>query len=89
MIDNTKTEDLNYLKEHKMLNFGKINNSIIANWNNVKDKYLTIYSADCAVWPLAQIANFAFIPLIYQPIYVNILNIFWNSFICLVSQRSH
>jgi len=82
IIDNTKREDFDYIKEHKFINIQKIKESYNKNWNNVKNKYLTIY----AVWPLAQIANFAFIPAIYQPIYVNILNIFWNAFICFVSQ---
>jgi hypothetical protein len=86
MIDNTKKEDFEYIKEHKFVNIQKIKDSYNKNWQNVKDKYLTIYATDCAVWPLAQIANFAFIPSIYQPIYVNILNIFWNAFICFVSQ---
>ncbi len=87
MIDNTKEEDLEYLKKNKFINTGKIISTFNKNWQNVKDKYLIIYSSDCAVWPLVQIANFAFIPSVYQPIFVNIVNIFWNAYICFVSQH--
>ena len=86
MIDNTKREDLDYLIEHKMINIDKIISSFNKNWNNVKDKYITIYMADCAFWPLFQIGNFAFVPPIYQAVLVNGMNIFWNAFICFVSQ---
>lgn len=86
MIDNTKQEDWEYLKTHKFFNTEKINSSITNNWTNVKNKYLTIYATDCAVWPLIQIANFAFVPSVYQPIFVNFVNIYWNAFICFVAQ---
>lgn len=60
--------------------------SIKKAWINVKDKYFQIYVADCAFWPLAQMANFAFIPPHLQPIFVNILNIGWNTFLSYTSQ---
>jgi hypothetical protein len=50
-------------------------NSISKAWSNVKNKFIQIYVADCAVWPLVQMANFAFIPSHLQPIFVNIVNI--------------
>lgn len=55
-------------------------------WTNVKNKFVQIYVADCAVWPLAQMANFAFIPPHLQPIFVNVMNIGWNTFLSYVSQ---
>ena len=67
----------------------RLNESLSKNWTTVKQKYLTIYIADCAVWPLLQIANFAFVPHSLQAIYVNVLNVFWNAFLCYVSQDSH
>ena len=85
LIDNTKKEDWDYLILNKSINVNKITQSFDKNWINVKDKYLTIYMTDCAVWPLIQIANFAFVPEIYQPILVNFINIFWNSFMCYIS----
>jgi hypothetical protein len=64
-------------------------NSCSKAWTNIKDKFLQIYVADCAVWPLAQMANFAFVPSHLQPIFVNFLNIGWNTFLSYVSQDSH
>lgn len=53
---------------------------------NVRDKFLKIYTTDCAVWPLVQMANFALIPEHLQPVFLNCINIFWNAFLCYVSQ---
>jgi hypothetical protein len=61
-------------------------NSVKKAWDNVKNKFVQIYIADCAVWPLAQMANFAFIPAHLQPIYVNFVNIGWNTFLSYTSQ---
>jgi len=81
LIDNTKRDENGIL-----FSMNKFKNSFQNNWTKVKDKYLTIYMTDCAVWPLIQIGNFAFVPAIYQPIFVNFVNIFWNAFICYVAQ---
>uniref|UniRef100_A0A6C0EB84 Mpv17/PMP22 family protein n=1 Tax=viral metagenome TaxID=1070528 RepID=A0A6C0EB84_9ZZZZ len=89
LLANTKKEDFEYIKQNKNLNYAKINKSIVDSWENLKKKYLTIYIADCAVWPMAQMANFAFIPVAYQALYVNSLNILWNAFICYVSQEGY
>lgn len=61
-------------------------NSFKKAWTNVKNKFVQIYVADCAVWPLVQMANFAFVPSHLQPIFVNIMNIGWNTFLSYVSQ---
>jgi hypothetical protein len=55
-------------------------------WTNVKNKFVQIYVADCAVWPLAQMFNFTFVPAHLQPIFVNIMNIGWNTFLSYTSQ---
>jgi hypothetical protein len=87
MLENTNKEDYDYIKENKKLNTDKIKKSFHRAVDNVKDKFVTIYVADCAVWPLIQIANFAFVPEHLQPIFVNFVNIFWNAFICYTSQN--
>ena len=38
------------------------------------------------VWPMAQMINFSFVPQHLQPVYVNILNIGWNTFLCYTAQ---
>ena len=57
--------------------------------DNVKNKWLTIFFTDCAIWPQLQMINFAFVPPHLQAVYVNVLNVFWNAFICYVSQGGH
>ncbi len=56
-------------------------------WSNVKEKFAHIYVMDCALWPLVQMANFAFIPSHLQPIFVNMVNIGWNTFLSYASQN--
>lgn len=63
-----------------------IKNSFDKGIKNVKDKFLKIYMTDCAVWPLVQMANFALVPEHLQPVFLNCINIFWNAFLCYVSQ---
>lgn len=53
---------------------------------DIKNKFLGIYVLDCAVWPMAQMINFSFVPQHLQPVYVNILNIGWNTFLCYTAQ---
>ena len=76
--------DLTNNQEHRSLS--DLKNSISKAWTNVKNKFVQIYVADCAIWPLVQMANFAFVPAHLQPIFVNIMNIGWNTFLSYVSQ---
>lgn len=64
-----------------------IKDGFVTSWKNVKDKFAHIYVMDCALWPLVQMANFAFIPSHLQPIFVNMVNIGWNTFLSYVSQN--
>lgn len=45
----------------------------------VKDKFMTIYTYDCAVWPAAQVINFIFVSPVYRVMYVNGVSLLWNS----------
>lgn len=78
MLDIAKNED--------ELSTSKIIKSAEKSWLNVKNKFINIYVADCAIWPLVQMANFAFVPSHLQPIFVNVVNIGWNTFLSYVSQ---
>ncbi len=82
MLDIVKTE-------REKWSFDFLSKTVSKSIDNVKAKFLKIYVADCAIWPLVQMANFAFIPAPLQPIFVNAINIGWNSFLCYVSQESH
>ncbi len=68
------------------ISFGGFFCAVKKSWENVKKKFVQIYVADCAIWPLVQMANFAFVPEHLQPIFVNIMNIGWNTFLSYTSQ---
>ena len=77
------------IKEKNKLTFERCKESFQKSIENVKNKFVKIYIADCAIWPLVQMANFAFVPAPLQPIFVNCINIGWNAFLSYVSQESH
>lgn len=54
-------------------------------WNHTKKVYGATYAADCVVWPPLQLINFTFIPVQYQVLYVNICNLFWNTFLSFMA----
>lgn len=86
MLENSTKEDWEYLKENKRPNVEKIAGSFTKAVTNAKDKWFNIYFTDCAVWPMLQMINFAFIPPHLHAIYVNALNIPWNAFLSYASQ---
>lgn len=59
-------------------------NSFNTNLDNSIKKWPVIYSTDLMVWPVLQIINFTFVPPHLNSIYVNFINIFWNSFLCYI-----
>lgn len=77
---------LDMVNQKEKISIHNFFNSVKKSWTNVKNKYAQIYIADCAVWPLAQMANFAFVPSHLQPIFVNFINIGWNTFLSYTSQ---
>ncbi len=89
MISTGMALELSNEKNRSNINWTMIKDSFDKSWTNVKNKFAKIYVTDCAVWPLIQMANFAFIPAPLQPIFVNTINIGWNAFLSYVSQESH
>jgi hypothetical protein len=70
-------------------NTGLLKKSFLEGVHDIKTKFGKIYMLDCAIWPMAQMINFSFVPQHLQPVYVNVLNIGWNSFLCYTQQESH
>ena len=56
---------------------------------HVREVFWPSFLADCAVWPAVQVINFAFVPVPLQPIYVNVLNVFWNAFLSFMAHKTH
>jgi hypothetical protein len=83
LLDNTKYDTI------RTISYQQIKNSYNKSWLNIKEKYFEIYKTDCAVWPMAQMINFAFISPHMQPIFVNVGNIAWNTYLSYTSQSSH
>lgn len=55
----------------------------------IQSSFWKIYLIDCLIWPPLQLINFTYVKKEYQPIYVNVLNIFWNTFLSLCLAVSH
>ncbi len=89
MISTGMALELSHESNRDKISWEMISNSFDKSWTNVKNKFAKIYITDCAVWPLIQMANFAFIPAPLQPIFVNTINIGWNAFLSYVSQDPH
>jgi protein Mpv17 len=50
----------------------------------IKQKFLKIYVADWAIWPLSQTINFCYVPFKYRVLYVNVISLFYSTFLCYV-----
>ena len=51
--------------------------------------FVPSYIADSVLWPVAQAINFSFVPVNLQPVYVNVLNVFWNAFLSYMANKGH
>lgn len=53
----------------------------------LKQKFPTIYLADWLIWPPTQLINFFFVPLKYRVLYINLITMFYNVFLCYVKNK--
>lgn len=87
MLHMAKYIDYDEKKIKNNISMEIVKSGFVNSWQNVKEKFAQIYVMDCALWPLVQMANFAFIPSHLQPIFVNMVNIGWNAFLSYASQN--
>ena len=58
-------------------------------WDHTKSVYVATYITDCLIWPPMQLINFTFIPLKFQFLFVNVVNLGWNTYLSLMANKSH
>uniref|UniRef100_A0A1B0F0L5 Mpv17-like protein 2 n=1 Tax=Phlebotomus papatasi TaxID=29031 RepID=A0A1B0F0L5_PHLPP len=64
---------------------GWLENQNLAECNReLREKFLTVYFADWTLWPAAQFINFYFLPPQYRVLYINVVTMFYNIFLCYV-----
>ena len=50
--------------------------------------YVTALTANWTIWPWVQLANFKFVPLNYQALFVNSIALGWNTYLSLLNKTS-
>ena len=48
-------------------------------YSKLKDKFLQVYLCDWILWPPAQMLNFTLVPLRFRVLFVNVMNLAWNT----------
>ncbi|KAK6019334.1 Mpv17 / PMP22 family protein [Ostertagia ostertagi] len=56
-------------------------------WNKMKEDWWTIYSNSLKVWPAVQLANFYLVPLNMRVIVVQLVALFWNTYLSYKTQK--
>eukprot|EP00602_Paraphysomonas_sp_CaronLab_P001337 CAMPEP_0185025494 /NCGR_PEP_ID=MMETSP1103-20130426/8428_1 /TAXON_ID=36769 /ORGANISM="Paraphysomonas bandaiensis, Strain Caron Lab Isolate" /LENGTH=74 /DNA_ID=CAMNT_0027558699 /DNA_START=645 /DNA_END=869 /DNA_ORIENTATION=- len=50
--------------------------------------FLPTFMVDCMFWPPVQMVNFAYVPVQYQVLWVNVAALFWNVFVSYMANKS-
>ena len=53
----------------------------------MQNDFIGTYLWDVKIWTPIQLANFRFVPVTFQPVFVNSVNIFWNAFLSHVQKE--
>jgi len=56
--------------------------------SKMKQDYLEVLKTNYKIWPAVQAINFTFVPLHLRIVTVNIVAIFWNTYLAFISGRS-
>ncbi len=54
-------------------------------WKEMKSKFVHIYLYDCAFWPPGQLLNYGLVPAHLRQSVFSVLNLTWNTILCLLS----
>jgi hypothetical protein len=55
---------------------------------NIKDKYITIFTKGWLVWPFANMVNFSLVPPPMRLAFINLVGIGWNSYLSFAAYKS-
>ncbi|KAK2145063.1 hypothetical protein LSH36_705g01020 [Paralvinella palmiformis] len=61
--------------------------SVTASIEKCKKDWKEVVVANWKIWPAAQTINFYFVPLNWRLIYVNVIAVFWNTYLAYISER--
>lgn len=50
-------------------------------------EFKNTYLIDLAIWTPVQLFNFRYVPVLYQPVVVNCVNVGWNAYLSFVQNR--
>lgn len=53
----------------------------------IRESFFTILARNYMLWPLAQFVNFSYVPIAYQVMYVQVIALFWNSYVSMVLNK--
>ena len=56
-------------------------------WDELKQKFLTVYKADWAFWPPVQFVNFYFIQPKFRVLYVSVAALVWSTFLSFAKHK--
>ncbi|XP_071143876.1 mitochondrial inner membrane protein Mpv17-like isoform X1 [Mytilus edulis] len=57
--------------------------------NQVKKDFIPVMKANYKVWPAVQICNFMFVPLQHRVLAVNVVSIFWNTYLAWFAETKN
>ncbi|XP_070562867.1 mpv17-like protein 2 [Ptychodera flava] len=58
--------------------------TVAKSFDILKEKFISVYTADWCVWPAAQCINFYFVPTRFRVLYVNGVTLGWDTFLSYV-----
>jgi len=46
------------------------------------------FAADCAIWPLANVVNFRYVPLLYRATFTSVISLIWQTYMSIMAYNA-